>query len=301
MEKEKIQAILKLKKEKNAVILAHNYQNPEIQEIADFVGDSLELAKISKELKENFVIFCGVFFMAETAHMLAPDKKVVLPILGADCPMARMISPQEVLDAKKKHPKAAVVTYVNSTAEVKALSDICCTSSNAMRVVNSLPQDQILFIPDANLGQNIARMVAKEFFYVKGYCYVHEGLKEEEIIKTKEQYPHAEVIMHPEVNPLVARHAHKLLSTGGMLQYAQRTFGKTMIIGTEKGLLYRLQKLSPQNTYHNVGRDLICPDMKKITLDSVLQALDKEEPQIVLEPQIREKAKKAIEKMLVLG
>lgn len=298
---ELITEIQKLKKQKNAVIVAHNYQNPDIQDIADFVGDSLELAKISASLKENLIIFCGVFFMAETAHMLSPEKKVLLPVIDADCPMARMITKENVLEMKARYPKAAVVAYVNSTADVKSVTDICCTSANAMRVVNSLKENQIIFIPDRNLGQNIARFIPKEFFYWEGYCHVHESVKEEEVKKLREELKDFEIILHPEVNPAVAKYADKLLSTGGMLKYAQSVSGKKFVIGTEIGLVHRLKKLAPDNQYYNIGRDLVCPNMKKIRLENVFEALLYEKYPVVLEKEVREKAKNAIQKMLDLG
>ena len=200
-----IEGINALKKEKNAIILAHNYQKPEIQDIADFVGDSLELAKISEKIKEEVIVLCGVFFMAETSHMLAPGKQVLLPVLTADCPMARMITKEDVLKLKEAHPKAAVVTYVNSTADVKAVSDICCTSSNAMKVIQSLKEDEIIFIPDRNLGRNMARFIPKKFIYHEGFCPTHEEISEEEMRTLKDSLPHqVEIIMHPEVNPKIA-------------------------------------------------------------------------------------------------
>jgi quinolinate synthase len=299
--KEIIREIEKLKKEKNAVIVAHNYQNPEIQDIADFVGDSLELAQITTKLKEDMIIFCGVFFMAETAHILAPEKKVLLPVLEADCPMARMVTKEDVLDLKDQRPDAAVVTYVNSTADVKAVSDVCCTSSNVWKIVNSMSEPEIIFIPDRNLGQNIARWVPKEFFYLEGYCPTHENVEEIEIINAKKALPEATVIMHPEVNPNLAKHADKLLSTGGFLNYCKRVSGKSLIIGTEVGLVHRLEKEAPQNHYFNIGRDMICPNMKKIKLEDVLKTLKEECNCIVLENDIRVKARKAIERMLNLS
>lgn len=299
MQKEEIiKKIQQLKKEQNAIILAHNYQNIEIQEIADFIGDSLELARISSQVKESTIVFCGVFFMAETAHILAPEKTVLLPVLSADCPMARMVDTQTVLETKKKYPEAIVMTYVNSTADVKAVSDICCTSSNAMKIAQALSHKQIIFVPDKNLGRNISRFIPKEFIYVEGYCPVHEHIKAEEILKIKETLPDAELIFHPEVNPSIAIYADKLLSTGHMLTYAKNVSGKTLVIGTESGLFHRLQKEAPQNRYFNIGRDLICPNMKKIRLENVLESLEKQTHKIVLPADIREKAKNAITKML---
>ncbi len=290
--------IKKLKKEKNAIILAHNYQNSEIHDIADYVGDSLGLARISEKVKEDIIVFCGVFFMAETAHMLAPEKKVLLPVLTADCPMARMISKNDVIELKNKYPKAAVVTYVNSTAEVKSVSDICCTSSNAINVVNSLKNDQIIFIPDRNLGRNIARLIAKEFIYFEGFCPTHENIEEEEIINIKKSMPNAELLLHPEVNPKIAKYGDKLLSTGGILEYCKISNDKDLIIGTEMGMLYPLKQQAPQNRYYNIGRDMVCPNMKKITLNDVYETLKNGANEITLDQEIREKAKISIDKML---
>ena len=294
-----IEGINALKKEKNAIILAHNYQNPEIQDIADFVGDSLELAKISEKIKEEVIVLCGVFFMAETSHMLAPDKQVLLPVLTADCPMARMITKEDVLKLKEVHPKAAVVTYVNSTADVKAVSDICCTSSNAMKVIQSLKEEEIIFIPDRNLGRNMARFIAKKFIYHEGFCPTHEEISEEEMRTLKDSLPHqVEIIMHPEVNPKIAAYADKLLSTGGILKYAQISENRDFIIGTEMGMHYRLEKIAPQNRYFNIGRDMVCPNMKKIHLQDVYDALSKGTHLISLPADVREKAKAAIDRML---
>ncbi|PKL11460.1 MAG: quinolinate synthase, partial [Spirochaetae bacterium HGW-Spirochaetae-6] len=292
-----IEGINALKKEKNAIILAHNYQNPEIQDIADFVGDSLELAKISEKIKEEVIVLCGVFFMAETSHMLAPDKQVLLPVLTADCPMARMITKEDVLKLKEVHPKAAVVTYVNSTADVKAVSDICCTSSNAMKVIQSLKEEEIIFIPDRNLGRNMARFIAKKFIYHEGFCPTHEEISEEEMRTLKDSLPHqVEIIMHPEVNPKIAAYADKLLSTGGILKYAQISENRDFIIGTEMGMHYRLEKIAPQNRYFNIGRDMVCPNMKKIHLQDVYDALSKGTHLISLPADVREKAKAAIDR-----
>ncbi len=299
--KDLIHEINQLKKEKNAIILAHNYQNPEIQDIADYVGDSLGLARVSANLKENLIVFCGVFFMAETAHILSPQKKVLLPVLTADCPMARMINKDEVIELKKKYPKAAVVTYVNSTADVKAESDVCCTSSNALNVVNSLDNEQIIFIPDKNLGMNIARFVAKEFFYHDGFCPTHEEIDEQEILDVKKALPDAELIMHPEVNPDIAKYADKLLSTGGILNYAKLSKNKKLIIGTEMGMVHRLKKEAPSNHYYNIGRDMVCPNMKKIYLEDVYECLKNESNEVILDEKVRIKSKNAIDRMLEIS
>ena len=301
MDKKKIiEEIIRLKKEKNAIILAHNYQNPEIQDIADFVGDSLELAKISSKVKEDLVIFCGVFFMAETANILAPDKKIVLPVIDADCPMARMVDKNEVIKVKSLYPDAAVVTYVNSTDDIKALTDICCTSSNVIKVVNSVPNDRIIFLPDKNLGRNIARFIPKDFIFVEGYCPTHQLIYEDEILRTKDEHRDAEIIMHPEVDPSIAKYADKLLSTGGMLSYAKTVKNKKLVIVTESGLMHRLKKEAPWNQYYNIGRDIICGNMKKIGLNNVLEALETESPLIVVEEEIRNKAYNAIKRMIEL-
>ncbi|HOJ49457.1 MAG TPA: quinolinate synthase NadA [Spirochaetota bacterium] len=300
MNSEIISKITELKKKKNAIILAHNYQSPDIQDIADFIGDSLELARISSQVKEDIIIFCGVFFMAETANILAPHKKVILPVPDADCPMARMVDKSLVIETKKKYPDATVVTYVNSTADVKALTDICCTSSNAIKVVNSVETDKIIFLPDKNLGRNIARFVPKEFIFIEGYCPVHNFIYENEIKSAKERYPDAEVIMHPEVEPLIARYADKLLSTGGMIKYAKTVRNRKMIIVTEEGLIYRLRKDAPYNEYYNIGRDIVCQNMKKIRLIDVLNSLENEGPVIKVDDEIRVKAYNSIERMLKL-
>lgn len=299
--KELIEEIKKIKKEKNVFILAHNYQNPEIQDIADYVGDSLAMAKVSAKREEEIILVCGVFFMAETTHMLAPQKKTLIPVVEADCPMARMVNPRQVLELKEKYPDAKVVTYVNSTAAVKAVSDVCCTSSNALSIVRDLDCDKIIFVPDRNLGRNVARLTPKEFIYVDGFCPVHDEVREQEVLDILKAVPGAQLLMHPEVFPDVARHAHKLLSTGGILEYCKTVKDQKIIVGTEVGLMHRLKKEAPFNHYFNIGRDMLCHNMKKITLENVLESLKEEKHEVVLNEELRKKAALSIQKMLEMS
>jgi len=293
------QEILKLKKARDAVILAHNYQIPAIQDIADFVGDSLELAKTAKKVQKSTIVFCGVKFMAETAKILSPEKKVLLPSLDAGCPLADMIEPYQLLELKQKYPKAQVVSYVNTSAEVKALSDVCCTSSNAITVVKNIPSDTVIFTPDRNLGWWVKKNVPdKNLIIWKGFCLVHEYFSLKDLRAARKMHPDAEIIAHPECRQEILEEADFVFSTSGMLKHAQESSAKKFIIGTEEGLIYRLQKENPQKTFYSLGPARTCINMKKTTLLDLYNALDKENCQVELNSDIIKKASRALERMV---
>lgn len=293
-----VEKIEELKKERNAIILAHNYQRGEVQDIADFVGDSLELSRKAAKTDADVIIFCGVHFMAETAKILCPDKKVILPDLKAGCPLANMIKPKDLENLKKEHPNAKVVCYVNTSAEIKAISDICCTSSNAVKVVNSLKEEEIIFIPDMNLENFVSKNTNKKIYIWEGFCPTHIWIKKEEILKLKEKYKDAVAMVHPECLPDVVEIADYVLSTGGMLKMARELNEKVFIIGTENGIIHRLKKENPDKLFLAVSNKIICPNMKRITLKKVLKSLEELKPEINVEENIRIKARISIEKML---
>src|SRR3990170_7806618 len=292
--------IQKLKKEKKAVILAHNYQRPEIQDIADYVGDSIELSRKAMQEKEaEIIVFCAVDFMAESAAILNPTKKVLLPTLGARCPMAQMLTDEEIKRAKTQHPNAPVVLYVNTLASAKAQCDICCTSANAVEVINSLNADTILFGPDRNLAEYAAEKTGKTLIPIPewGFCPTHLLFQPEDVIILKQQHPTAKVMAHPECSAEMRRVADFVGSTSKMCGYARETKAKTLIVGTEEGLLHRLRKENPEKQFIVAYKDAVCPNMKLTTLDRLYVAL-KEEKHVVKVPEpIAEKAKTALERM----
>ena len=298
---ELIGKILGLKKKRNAVILAHNYQLGEIQDIADFVGDSLELSQKAAKTNVAVIVFCGVHFMAETASMLCPDKIVLLPDINAGCPMANMVTAEKLRKKKKEVPAAAVVCYINSTAEVKADSDICCTSANAVKVVESLNAQEILFVPDQYLGHYVSTKTSKKMLLWPGFCPTHVRIQPEHIIRLREEYPQAKVVVHPECRPEVIALADEVLSTGGMCRYARRSEVKEMIVGTEIGIIHRLKKENPDKKFIPVSEQAICPNMKLITLEKVLWSLEEMKPEVKVPEDIRLKAKTAVDKMLKIG
>ncbi|WP_207669202.1 quinolinate synthase NadA [Natranaerovirga pectinivora] len=294
-----IERINALKKEKNAMIIAHLYQKAEVQDIADFVGDSFELSKKAKENDAETIVFCGVHFMAESAKILSPHKKVLLPRSDAGCPMADMVSEKEVKLLREKYPDAAIVCYVNSSAEVKALSDICCTSSNAVKVVESLPHKQIVFIPDENLGNYVAKQVKdKEIIPFKGYCITHKLVTREEVIRIKNEFPEAELLVHPECTEEVLGEADFAGSTAQIINYVKHSNKDTFIIGTEEGILHKLHNENPGKTFYLASPKLICMNMKKTSLEAVLDALENETTEIVLEDEVRERAYLSLNRML---
>jgi len=292
---------VRLKKERNAIILAHNYQLPEIQDIADVTGDSLELARLASQNDADVIVFCGVDFMAETAAIVNPDKTVLLPAKDAGCPLAEMADAQSLVAKKKEYPDAAVVCYVNSSAEVKAESDICCTSANAVDVVNSLKEDRVLFVPDQNLASWVARHTEKEIIPWNGYCITHHRVRAEEVHRAKEAHPDAVVVVHPECPAEVVDLADEVASTTGILRYVKNSSAQKFIIGTEMGLLHRLMKENPGKVFFILSPGLVCPNMKKISsIQMVLDALESNAPQVRVDEEIRLKALAAVERMLAI-
>ena len=292
--------ILTLKKQRNAVILVHNYQRGEVQDIADFVGDSLELSQKAAETDAGVIVFCGVHFMAETASILCPDKVVLLPDLHAGCPMADMITADKLRQRKRELPDAAVICYVNSTAEVKAESDICCTSANAIKVVESVDATEILFVPDQYLGHYISTKTTKKMVLWPGFCHTHIRILPEDITRRKKEYPQAKAIVHPECRPEVIALADEVLSTGGMCRFARETEAKEIIVGTEIGIIYRLKKENPGKKFIPASEQAICPNMKLITLEKILWSLEDMAFEVKVPEAIRLKAKGAVDKMLAV-
>lgn len=299
MRKEDIQdRIRDLKKERNAIILAHNYQLGEIQDVADFIGDSLGLSQKAARIDQEVIVFCGVHFMAETAAILSPDKMVLMPDIRAGCPMADMVTASELREWKTHYPGREVVCYVNTSAEVKAECDICCTSSNALNVVDSLEGDEILFVPDKNLAAFIARHTEKKIIPWDGYCYVHNNILAKDIREKKSLHPEAEVWVHPECRPEVIDLADRVLSTGGMVKEAQKTDKKEVIIGTESGIIHRLKKENPEKAFYPALSTALCYNMKKINLMKVSRSLEDMVYKVEVPLDISRKARGAIEKMI---
>jgi len=293
--------ILKLKKKRNAVILAHNYQLGEVQDIADFVGDSLDLSQNAAKTDASVIVFCGVHFMAETASILCPDKTVLLPDEHAGCPMANMITAPQLRARKKEHPKATVVCYINSSAAVKAESYICCTSANAVGVVESLDTNEIIFVPDQYLGHYISTKTRKKMILWPGFCPTHARIMPEYIVKLRHEYPEAKVVVHPECRPDVIALADEVLSTSGMIRFARREDVQEMIVGTEIGIIHRLKKENPGKRFIPVSEQAICPNMKLITLEKILWSLEEMSPEVKVPEKIRLKAKAAVDRMLAVG
>ena len=294
--------IRRLKDERNAVILAHNYQPPEIQDIADHLGDSLDLSRLAQRVEQEVIVFCGVHFMAETAAILSPEKRVILPDPTAGCPMADMLSVDDLLSLKKEHPDAEVVMYVNSTAEVKAHTDICCTSANAVTVVERVPEDrELIFGPDQYLGRWVERQTEREMIIWRGFCPSHQKIVSAHIEELKERYPDAVVMVHPEVHPEVSRMADAVLGTGGMIRFAGESRAEIFIVGTEVGMVHRLSTLYPEKRFIEASRQAICPNMKKITLEKVLASLETLEPVITVPVGIADRARRPIERMIEIG
>ena len=292
--------IKQLKKEKDAVILVHNYQLPEIQDIADFLGDSLGLSIHASRTDARLIVFCGVYFMAETAKIISPDKKVIIPEKEAGCPMADMITAEQLRSLKAEHKGAKVVCYVNTPAEVKAESDLCCTSANAVEMVGDVLKDEkeIIFVPDKYLGHYAAAATGKKLILWDGYCPSHVKILEQDILRQKQLHPEARVLVHPECSPAVIQLADEALSTGGILKYAGKSEAKEFIIGTEIGMLYRLEKENPDKKFYPASELALCPNMKKISLEKVLWALEEMQYEVTLEPDIMSGARKSIDAML---
>ncbi len=290
--------IVELKEEKNAVILVHNYQRSEIQKIADYLGDSLGLAKEAAKTNADIIVFCGVMFMAETAKILSPDKTVLIPEQDAGCPMADMITAEDVIKLKKQHPEAKVVSYVNTNADVKAVTDVCCTSSNAVEVVKNIDSKKIIFTPDKNLASWVQRFVNKEIIVWNGFCYVHDRISVEEVIQAKKEMPDALVLIHPECDKKVADLADRVGSTSDMIRFAKESDKKQFIIGTELGLIERLQRENPSKEFYSAGTVKICQNMKKITLESVYNSLYYGNYKINLPEKTMKFARKSLNEML---
>ncbi len=290
--------IRSLLREKDALLLAHNYQRDEIQETADITGDSLALSQAAADSPRKVIVFCGVHFMAESAAILAPEKTVILPRLDAGCPMADMITPSELAEEKKKRPGVPVVAYVNTTAAVKALSDICCTSANAVRVVDSLSSERVYMIPDRNLSHYVSLTAKKKMEWWNGFCPTHERLTPAEVVRAKAENPGAVFVCHPECNPEVVKLADHVCSTSGMYRFARATDAKTVIVGTETGILYRLKKENPEKKFIIPSRALICPNMKLTALEDVAESLREMKNIVTVPEDIRAKAKLALDRML---
>lgn len=305
------QRILQLKKENNAVILAHNYQLPEIYDVADFIGDSLELSRQAAETKAETIVFCGVHFMAETAKILSPDKTVLLPDLAAGCSLADSITTDQLREWKAEHPNAVVVMYVNTSADVKALTDYCCTSSNAVKIVESIPADkEILFGPDMFLGAFVQRKTGRAMHIWPGECHVHAGFRAEHLERLQAKHPHAEFILHPECG-CVSQCLYmmgegkiksgKVLSTSGMITEVKQSKANEFIIGTEVGIIERMKREAPNKKYIALKEDAVCVYMKKITLPKVLAALERRQFEITIAPDVLQGAKRAIDRMVAVG
>lgn len=321
-----IEEINRLRKEKNAVILAHNYQIPEVQDIADYTGDSLGLSQEAAETDADIIVFCGVHFMAETASIISPDKKVLIPDLGAGCSLADTINADQLREWKREHPGAVVVSYVNTSAEVKAETDYCCTSANAVKVVESIPEDkEILFLPDMFLGAYAAKVTGRKMHIWEGECHVHAGIREKDIKDIQSAHPKAEMVIHPECGCTTnflyhsldnssdngSKHTNgnghakkngnghiKFLSTGGMLKHAKESDKKEFIIATETGMLHRLRKDNPEKTFYPARENAVCKYMKMITLPKVLRSLQEEVFEVKVSENIAHRAKKSIDRML---
>ena len=297
-----IEEIKKLKQEKDAVILAHYYVRPEVQDIADYIGDSFYLSKVAEKAKEKTIVFCGVSFMGESAKMMSPEKTILMPDLSADCPMAHMADAETIRKMRDTYEDLAVVCYINSTAELKQYSDVCVTSSNAVKIVKNLPNRNIFFIPDRNLAHFIADQVPeKNFVFNQGFCPTHERMEAEEVIKQKEEHPEALVIAHPECNAELLELADYIGSTSGIIDYATKSEAKEFIVCTEEGVLYKLQQNNPEKKFYFPESVPVCPNMKKNTLEKVLHVLKTGENQVEVSEELSIAAVKPLEAMHVLA
>jgi len=293
--------IEQLKRERNAVVLVHNYQLPEVQDLADFLGDSLQLSRQAAETEAEVIVFCGVHFMAETAKILSPDKTVLLPSLEAGCPMADMLTADDLRGVKAQHPDAVVVCYVNSTAAVKAETDYCCTSANAVQVVEAIePGREIIFGPDQYLGQYVSEQTGRELILWHGYCPTHARIRPADIERLRAHYPGAVAIAHPECRKDIREAADEILSTGGMVRFARETDAREVIVGTEIGMIHRLQRECPEKTFIPVSAQAICPDMKMTRLGDVLLALEKMQFRITVPAETRRRAERAVQRMIAI-
>jgi len=295
-----IRDIRRLAAEKNAVILAHNYQRYEVQQAADLFGDSLGLSRQAAETSARMIVFAGVFFMAESAKILSPQKKVVMPVLEAGCPLADTLTVESLRALKEEHPGAPVVCYINTNAAIKAECDICCTSANMLQVVESLPDEKLLFVPDKNMGRYLQTQTSKELILWKGVCPTHHRLKKEHILELRRRHPEAKFIAHPECRLDVLELADAIRSTTGFFKYAAESDATEFIIGTETGVLPRMREVNPGKTFYAASEEMVCPNMKMTTLEDVLSVLETEENEVDVPADIREKAVKALESMLAV-
>ncbi|MCL0075780.1 quinolinate synthase NadA [Dehalococcoidia bacterium] len=297
-----IESILERKKRRNAIILAHNYQLGEVQDIADFVGDSLELSQKAAGTGAEVIVFCGVHFMAETASIISPNKTVLLPDMQAGCPMADMIDADQLRQKKAEHPDARVVCYVNSAAEVKAESDVCCTSANAVRIVEGLKDaGEIIFVPDQYLGHYVMTRAGREMILWPGYCPTHVRILPQDILRLRKEYPQAKVVVHPECRPEVIALADEATSTSGICRFAGRDDVQELIVGTEMGIIHRLRKENPGKRFIPISEQAVCPNMKLITLEKILWSLEEMAPEVKVPEEIRLRAKAAVDRMLESG
>ncbi len=302
MENNLKEKILKLKKEKGAIILAHYYQRSEVQDIADAVGDSYYLSKVAKECSENIIVFCGVKFMAESAKILSPEKTVLLPAFDAGCPMADMAEPEDVLALKDSHPNAKIVCYINSSAETKAISDVCCTSSNAVNIINSLNENEIIFLPDKNLGEYVQQQVkSKKIILWNGFCITHKKVKPEELEAAKKLHPNIKILAHPECEKPVRELADFLGSTGEIISFVNKSSDKKFLICTEEGVLHQIKSKNPDKEFYVPGGGMTCINMKKTHLNDVYESLLNMKYTIEIDEDIRKKAYKSLINMHKLG
>ena len=290
--------IARLKKERNAIILAHYYQRDEIQEVADFRGDSFLLAQKAAQTDADVIVFCGVHFMGESAKILAPNKTVIIPDERAGCPMADMVNVEGLKALKKRHPNATVVTYINSSAEIKAETDICCTSANAVKVIQSVESDEIIWVPDKNLGDYVSKHTDKKMIIWEGYCNTHDMLTVKDVMEMKAQHPNAQFVVHPECRPEVVKLGDFVGSTTAIIKYCKESDCQEFIVGTEDGTGYQLRLDSPHKKFHFATKFLVCPNMKVNNLKKVVKCLETMQPQIYVPPQVAEKAKLSLERML---
>lgn len=291
--------IQRLKKRRNAVILAHNYQLPEVQDVADYRGDSLELSRIAAKTDARIIVFCGVHFMAETASILCPDKKVIVPDINAGCPMARMLTVEDLRKMKKEHPRAIVIGYVNTSAEVKAELDVCCTSTNAVSVVNAFKdKEEVIFVPDKYLADYVSKRTGRKLVSWNGFCPTHVKILPEDIKREKRFHPQAKVMVHPECLPSVVALADAVLSTSQMGRFAKETDAREIIVGTEVGLIYRLKKDNPHKEFYPASEAAVCPNMKRTTQEKILWALEELKEEVRVSDEIRLRARRSIDRML---
>lgn len=301
MEQKKLR-IEELKKAKNAVIMAHYYVEDEVQDIADYIGDSYYLSDMATKIDADVIVLCGVAFMGESAKVLNPDKKVLLPAIDADCPMAHMATIEKIEEIRAQYEDVAVVCYVNSTAELKAVSDVCVTSANALKIVKALPNKHIFFIPDQNLAHYIAdQLPEKHFIFNDGFCHVHHTVTVEQIMEAKKARPEALVLVHPECKPEVTAMADYIGSTSGIIKFATESDAKQFIVVTEMGVMHELKKRNPDKSFYTAGNMQVCPNMKKITLNKIIDALEQEKPEVIMDASLMEAAHKPMVRMLELS